>query len=261
MALLVIMFVVATTGVVSAQNSQSVTVTANPRIYVTGLTATYISDYEIDLSWAMAANVTNVMVRAKWGSTPINRNDGILVYYGNGTSMTHFLESSLAFATEPLYYVIWSQKDDGTWLDGMQSAGGDFMSSTVLFIVVAILTLGLSLAYTWKRQGFFAYAASVFWLFLGIIAYQTSASPSPLEMTDIYMGLFWVCVGMVITFALLPAMTREKVVKEEGDEQWEGEDLSAFGEGYESKVKVLTPEQQARRRIAREARTGIVRAR
>ena len=228
--LLVVIFIVATTGLVSAE-SQSVTVTANPKVYVTtGLMATYINDYEILLSWTMGANVTNVMVRSKFGSTPTSRSDGNLVYYGDATNATDFLTSSLAFATESLYYGLWSQKGDGTWWGDIIIAGGDFMSSTVLFIVVAILTLGLSMGYTWRRYGFFAYAASAFWLFLGLLAYQSSTSTSPLKFTDVYMGLFWVCMGMVITFVLLPTLMREKPVSSDiAVDEWEGEDMSSFG--------------------------------
>jgi len=235
-ALLVGLLIVATTSVVFAE-SQSVTVTANPKFYATGLTATYINDYEIGLEWSIAPNVTKVMIRSKWGSTPTSKDDGILVYYGDATNMTHFLQSSLAFATEPLYYSLWSEMGDGSWSPSSTDAGGDFMSSTILFIVVSIMALGLSLGYTWKRQGFFAYAATAFWLFLGLLAYQTSTSPSPLEFTDIYMGLFWVCMGMTITFVLLPTLTREKPTPSEITEEWEGEDMSSFGERKETKFQ------------------------
>jgi hypothetical protein len=128
---------------------------------------------------------------------------------------------------------------DGSWDDLIApTAGGDFMSRTMLFLVVAILTLGLSLGYAWKRYGFFAYVASAFWLFLGLLSYQTSTSTSPLEFTDVYMGLFWVCMGMVITFVLLPTLMREKPVASDiaGDE-WEGEDMSSFGEKREEKFQ------------------------
>jgi hypothetical protein len=227
--LLVVIFIVATTGLVSA-NSQSVTVTANPKVFVSGLTATYITDYEIGLSWLMAENVTNVMIRAKCGGVPANRDDGFLVYYGNSTNTTHFLEQSLALYLEPLYYVLWSQNGDGSWNEIESSAEGNFMSISVLFLSMVSLVLGLSLAWVWKRQGLFAYAAAGFWLFLGLMAYQTSTSPSPLEMTDIYMGLFWVCMGMVITFVLLPTLMREKPVSSDiAVDEWEGEDMSSFG--------------------------------
>ncbi len=236
-ALLVAMLIVATTGLVSA-GSVSVTVTANPKVFVTtGLAATYISDYEVGLTWLMGSNVTNVMIRAKWGGAPTSRNDGFLAYYGNATSFVHY--TSLATASEPVYYRLWSQLPDGSWDDLIApTAGGDFMSRTMLFIVVAVLALGLSLGYSWKRQGFFAYVASAFWLFLGLLSYQTSTSTSPLEFTDVYMGLFWVCMGMVITFVLLPALTREKPIPSDiaGDE-WEGEDMSSFGNKKEEKFQ------------------------
>jgi hypothetical protein len=251
-ALLVAMFIVATTGLVSA-SSVSVTVTANPKIYVTtGLAATYISDYEVGLTWLMGSNVTNVMIRAEWGSTPTARNDGFLVYYGNATNFVHY--TSLATATQPVYYRLWSQMPDGSWDDVIApTAGGDFMSKTMVFIVVAVLALGLSLGYTWKRQGFFAYAATAFWLFLGLLSMQTSSGANPLDISDVYMGLFWVCMGMVITFALLPTLSREKREVEDIKEDWEGEDLSTLGFGKEEGTKV-----QPRKLRSRFGETGVM---
>ena len=255
-ALLVAIFIVATSGVVFAE-SQTVTVTANPKSFVTtGLKATYINDYEIGLSWVMGANVTNVMIRSKFGSTPTSKSDGVLVYYGNATGVTNFLVASMAATTEPLYYALWSQKSDSTWYDDIITAGGDFMSSTILFIVVAILTLGLSLGYSWKNQGFFAYAASAFWLFLGLLSYQTSTSTSPLGFTDIYMGLFWVCMGMVVTFVLLPTLMREKPVSSDivvGE--WEDEDMSSFGEKAEARQETRFQPRKARSRFGE---TGVM---
>jgi hypothetical protein len=134
----------------------------------------------------------------------------------------------------------------------------------MLFLAVAIFGLGLSLAYTWKRQGFFAYAATAFWLFMGIIAYQSSTSSSPLVFSDIYMSLFWVCMGMVITFVLLPVLTREKPVSSDiVVDDWEGEDLSAFGFGEEggNRIRPLTPQQRWDRSVNRAARTGELRTR
>lgn len=127
------------------------------------------------------------------------------------------------------------------------------MSKTMVFIVVAVLALGLSLGYTWKRQGFFAYAATAFWLFLGLLSMQTSSGANPLDISDVYMGLFWVCMGMVITFALLPTLSREKREVEDIKEDWEGEDLSTLGFGKEEGTKV-----QPRKLRSRFGETGVM---
>jgi hypothetical protein len=53
------------------------------------------------------------------------------------------------------------------------------------------------------------------WALFGFFAFQTSTSPSPAQIQDIYMALFWVCVALVITMALLPLVMREKKEPEE----------------------------------------------
>lgn len=219
----------------------------------TNFTATQTGVSSINLTWAMGLYATDVYIMGKEGQPPSDMTDGYLVYFGNGT----YVElTGLSLGLNTYYYKAWSSNPTGNSTDYAETnIGGDSM----MFLVFAIIPLALLGFWVVRRNGFLAYAASGAFVLLALMSMQQSSAPNPGTITDVYMGLFWIGIGMTVTCALLPTLTREKVVKEDIEGEWENEDMSAFGEGYESKVKVLTPEQRYRRRIAREARTGIVR--
>ena len=221
--------------------SQDVTVTAVGYICEApgGLTVTYISDYEIGISWEAGSGAENTMVRGAYGRPVEGRDDGFAVYYGNSTNTT--LWTPNVGIVSPIYLRAWSESG-GIWEETGATAEGDFMSKAILFIVVAVLALGMTLGFVWKRNGFFSYGAAGAWLLMGLLAFQESASPNPGQITDVYMGLFWLSVGFTITCGLLPLLMREKPeLAEEAEGEWEGEDLSAFGFGGEKKQPEVRP--------------------
>jgi len=221
----------------------------------TNFTATQTGISTANLTWVMGLYADDVYIRGKEGSAPKDMSDGYLIYSGNGTWVEL---TNLYLGLNAYYYKAWSSNPTGNSTDYAETnIGGGFM----MFLVFAIIPLALLGFWVAKRDGFLAYAASGTFLLLAFMAMQQSSSPSPAEITDVYMGLFWIGMGMTITCALLPTLTREKVEKEEVEEEWEGEDMSSFGGRVESKVKPLTPREQYLRRINREARTGIVRTR
>jgi len=83
------------------------------------------------------------------------------------------------------------------------------------------VAIGLTLGWVWKREGFLAWGAAAVWLLLGFTAMAESTSPSPAQISDVYMGLFWLCIGFTI---------EERTT--EGSEDLikgiEGEDLSSM---------------------------------
>ena len=106
----------------------------------TNLTATYISDHEVSLTWAIAPNSVATQVRAAYGREPINITDGYLVYNGIGTSVSDF-DAEIAGA-EVIYYRAWAQRSDLTWGTLYDSANTeDMMSLSLLFIGIIILIL------------------------------------------------------------------------------------------------------------------------
>ena len=80
----------------------------------------------------------------------------------------------------------------------------------IIFMLFGMLALGLVFGFIWKKYAFLAYGAAGVWALLGFLAFQTSDSASPAEITDVYMGLFWLSIGFVIACSLLPTVMRDK---------------------------------------------------
>lgn len=136
-----------------------------------GLTITYINDYEVDIGWTKGRDAENTMIRVKSGGPPGSIDDGYLVYYGGGESFT---DTNVDLATSQIpYYGAWSQNAEGVWSPMGVTEEANFMSASFLFIgLIAIaialtlmqfrwhfLPLGLAAAISWLALGF--------WLLLG----------------------------------------------------------------------------------------------
>jgi len=82
--------------------------------YISSFTVTYVSDTQVDLEWTYGAAVTNVMVRAKYGSAPTGISDGYLVYYGNALLAS---DTSMNFDENAgiIYYRIWGETTPGVY--------------------------------------------------------------------------------------------------------------------------------------------------
>jgi hypothetical protein len=135
----------------SADTSAEVTVTATGWVCGApgGFTITYISDYEVGLSWAKGAGAVNTMVRAAYGRMPESREDGYLVYYGDREYCSDTAVSLDETAT-PVYYRAWSQNIGGAWEEGETTGFIEGIGVTMIaFIVLALGIVGIAM---WKKH-------------------------------------------------------------------------------------------------------------
>lgn len=147
---------------------------ANPQVHITvsawvvgspsGLTLTYVSDNQIDISWTKGVGAVNTMVRVKYDSVPMDRSDGYQVYYGVGDNVT---DSNVDLTSPRVpYYKAWSQNALGAWELLGTSAGASFMSLSYMWLGLIILALAASAgAFIWRRTLLCIIAAFV-WLAL-----------------------------------------------------------------------------------------------
>lgn len=225
-----------------------------------GFTIIYISDYEIGLSWTKPLHAANTMIRAALGREPTDPapgeepTDGMLIYYGEDTYVTHW--TNLETTSVPMYYKAWCQTASGAWSPLYSS--GNVEGIGMVLIALIVLALGFSsLSYVFKRMELL-FASAGGWFVLGIYSYTRSTSPSPTEITDIYMGLFWLCVALVITFAMLPIAMRQKpgILEPEAPES-ESEQMEKETEELEKEMMPFRfKTRRARERLSRFARKG-----
>lgn len=159
---------------------------------ITNFTAIVISDTQVDLSWTIGDNIANVMVRAKYSEMPMSRTDGYLVYEGSLESTS---DTSMNFdeTTSLLYYRIWAQNEEDVWLD-YEVNTAETEGANMLMIAFVMLCLGLTIGGYTLRRGSLAFAGMAAWMAMGAYCYITAAGE-----WGIYMGLFWVCIAMIIT--------------------------------------------------------------
>ncbi len=163
----------------------------------------------VSISWTKGIGAENTMVRAAIGHLPVDRDDGYIVYYGTGTSATDYAD----IGQEIVWYRLWSQdagdswEDEGVW----DSIGGNMY----VYLLFGMLGLGLVFGFIWKKYAWLAYGAAGAWALLGFLAFQTSSSASPAEITDVHMGLFWLSIGFVIACSLLPTVMRDRPSKDD----------------------------------------------
>lgn len=177
---------------VLAETSAEVTVTATGYVCDApgGFTVTYISDYEVGLSWTKGDGAENTMVRAKYGSMPESREDGYLVYYGNG-NYTSDTGVSLDETASDIYYRAWSQNSNEVWEE--EGTGSFWENIYVVTIGLIVLALGIAGIAIWRKH-FFLYLTG----FIGLLVIAVYLS----EISWIYglpIGLFsgymlWECV-------------------------------------------------------------------
>jgi len=261
LAVVVLLFIVPMA--VIADDTATITITARPRISggITNFQVTAVSESEIDFSWGYESPADRIMIRGKVGGYPdpitdpnVAPSDGYLVYYGNATEATD-VRWAMESVTKPVYYAAWAQRDDGVWYIDESST---WMENTILLLVglgiFLVIGLCLTIAAISKRSGMLSYGAVGAWVLTAFQAFYCSASSSPSQITDAYMGLFWMCIAFAIALGVWPYASRERpqIAVEEGEEEWEGEDLSSFF--GQKKEQTSVP----RRRTSRFAETGRV---
>lgn len=170
------------------------------------LTLRYISESEVELSWTKEAGVNNTMVRGGKGLEPITRDDGFLVYYGQGESAT--MQINLDWG-DVFWFRAWAQLDDGTWAE-MSSI--DLAEGIAIWLIVL---LGVGMFLTWfchKRPTvLLTLGASAWWfaLFLFLFLGDSARIGLTEEWTTILMWVLVILVFVPMTLAMNTAIRVE----------------------------------------------------
>jgi len=203
---------------IEAATSADITITATGFIVGApgGLTLTYVSDYELGISWTKGENAENTIIRVKYGSYPEDRNDGYLVYYGNETSTTD-TNINLAGISEMPYYRAWSQRSDGVWEETGIWKEANFMSQSFLFLTLVILGLGLFLAaFRWKDM-LLSYSAALTWMAIGF--WWILGDITVLQLEDPWVKIL-VFIPFILAFTVLLRLMNVEIQMEAKGRKW-----------------------------------------
>lgn len=238
---------------VLAATSTDITVTAVGWICEApgGLTLTYISDYEVGISWTKGEGATNTMVRAKYGSAPTSRTDGYQVYYGDGTSTS---DTGVNFdeTVSQVYYRAWSQNATGVW---EETGVSDLIEGvSMILIALIILAMGFTITSYIFKKGMLAFAGAGAWMIAGVYCLTRS-----LETWDVYFSLFWLFTGLTIACAFSPLAWRETTPAGEITEEPDIRDMREEMETWNrerGQYNFLYSGKRSRRKGTRFQRTG-----
>ena len=159
-----------------------------------GFTISYISDYEVGISWTKGADANNTMIRATVGREPTSRTDGYLVYYGQGNSTTDW-SNNLDTMDAKVHYRAWSESAAGAW--SSEYAEGFIEGIGMKLIAFIVLALGLMIAgFIFKKQALMM-ASGLAWAGLGLYM-RTQSGATAWADWDIYMLFFWLGVALAL---------------------------------------------------------------
>jgi len=172
-------------------------------------TVTYISDSETELSWTKDAGFETVMVRATFSRAPVDREDGLEIYNGNGTSATHWTTNTGTSGT--IYYRAWSQDAYGVWSDLYASGEANFMSTSFLFLGIIMLAAFLTWFCHRRPDVLITLAASAVWLALFLWLFFSSSPPVGFGETwmTVLMWVFVLLIFLPMLLAMNVAITNE----------------------------------------------------
>lgn len=221
LSIIVLLLTILITLPVLADTSQDVTVTATGYICEApgGFTLTYISDYEVGISWTKGEDAENTMIRAKYGSYPVDREDGYQVYYGDGTVAS---DTGVNFdeGVSDVYYIAFSQNASGAWEDVGSS---NFMENPhMLLIALIILALGFTIVSYIFKKGMLAFAGAGAWMVASIYCFTKSA-----ETWDIYFSLAFLFIGLLLACMFSPLAWRETTTAGERTEDPDAAEMRA----------------------------------
>jgi hypothetical protein len=221
-------------SIVLADTSATVTITATGWIGTapTGLVITYINDFHLDISWTPAANSTATMVRASYGHIPTDINDGYLVYYGAGNSAS---DTSVNLEDNGGTYYARAWAEHGGTFEPVGTSG--FMENpSMMLIALIIMALGLTLAGFLRENKILAFGGAGAWMVLGGYAYTRFTTA-----WDVYYGLFFLCMALVIVCSLEPVLMREKPEPEVEEDRYDrlGKKMAKYDERMSKLDKIF----------------------
>ena len=181
-------------------DSAGVTITASGFVVGVpgGFTLTYISDYEIGVSWVKGTGAVNTMVRAKYGSIPTSRTDGYLIYYGEGTSATD-TGINLDETVSQVYYRAWSQNAGGVW---EETGISDFIEGGGMTLIAFLIFAGI-LSFLGIRSSYYIlkFLAGLAWWALAL--YWINSPPSTItkgSSVDTVVVVLLFIIGLAFMF-------------------------------------------------------------
>lgn len=213
-----------------------------------GFAYTYISDYELGLSWTPGNGSVNTMVRVGYGSFPANQSDGFLVYYGNNSSC---IDTNYNMYWDQIpFYVAWSEDPFGDFSLISASQEVNIMTQSAIFF--GILALASVATFFSFKTNLILFRMSAAIGFLTLLLFVVSGNKALVLTNPWVISLFFTIFCLVMSILLLYA-GREidqygRMVKKEKDKRSESQKSQDNYQRYLRKITNDDGEVRPRRR-------------
>jgi len=206
---------------VLAASSTNVTVTATGWICGApdGFAVFYISDYEVGISWVKGEGAENTMIRAKYGSYPVDRADGNLVYYGDGVVAS---DTGVNFdeGVADVYYRAWSEDAGEVW---EEIGTTNFMENPYMLLIVLVgLAFGFTIASAVLKKGWLAYSGAGGWIIAAIYCFSRHT-----VTWDTYFSLGFLFLALMLACFFAPLAYKETTMPGEKTEDPDTAEMQA----------------------------------
>ena len=221
--IIVLMVCLIPVGHAHASSSQDITIIAYGYIIEPpgGFTYTYISDYELGLSWTPGNGSVKTMVRVAYGSFPANQSDGFLVYYGANTSC---IDTNYDMYWDQIpYYAAWSEDPFGEFSLISASQEVNIMTQSAIFF--GILALAFVATFFSFKSSIMLFRISAAIGFVTLLLFVITSDKSMVLTNPWVVSLFLTIFCLIISVLIL-YMGREidqygRLVKKAKDERSE----------------------------------------
>lgn len=175
----------------------------------TGLTFTYISDYEIGITWTMGVDATRTLIRRTVDRPVDDIEDGVVVYNGTEESCSDWIDISTA---PRMFYRAWSMSTEGIWEEVGTSGEARFMSQSWMLIAFMGLGLGLMVVNFRRRHILLAMASSMMWLVLSMWLFFSANAPIGFDETwkEMLAWVFFILVFVPLLLQMDTEITHER---------------------------------------------------
>jgi len=227
--------------------SQEVTVTVSGIVVQCpgGLVLTYVSNYEIIVSWTPSVGTNTTLLRAAVGRVPTSPADGYLVYLGNATSATDWV--NLDGIGETIYYVAYGVDADGTY--SICYASGDtggipmYITGSWLFLSLIGLCLGLSYLSLKVDLVLFRLAPILGWLALAFMFFTNVFGTDIGDTWTTFIAFLFI----VMAFAIMLLQMNSEVKHEAKGKGSKGYSWTSWGQNPNNKKTNYNDAYYARR--------------
>ena len=159
---------------------------------------TYLDDCSMQVTWTKGLGASKTMIRSAIGVAPADRDDGRLVYYGEGTTAVDVFCTTTA--QKPVYYKAWSQTAGGTWSSNYTE--GNQIGGRTMTLLGLLLFAGI-ISWASLKSNFFLLKLLAGMSWIALFLYVKGSPPGAIaEGSSVHVAILMIFIGIGLAIPL-----------------------------------------------------------